>query len=79
VSRSAFLDIAVDPRRAMGLRRDACNQDRDAGGRCPACKTVAVAPASSEYRGNGFIRHHWQCNACSHRWITVLQVPAGQS
>ncbi len=51
------------------------NDNAQGGGCCPVCNGPAsVAPASSEYRGNGIIRHHWLCGVCSYRWFTVLRV-----
>jgi hypothetical protein len=53
------------------------HDDRADGGQCPACNAAApIAPAASEYRGEGLIHHHWRCRACGHRWTTALHVPA---
>jgi hypothetical protein len=51
------------------------NDNHAGGGRCPACNVPAsIAPTASEYRGQGFIHHHWMCHSCGHEWITVHQV-----
>lgn len=51
------------------------NENTQGGGRCPICNGPAsAAPAPSEYRGSGIIRHHWGCGVCSHQWFTVQRV-----
>jgi hypothetical protein len=52
------------------------NDNHAGGGRCPACGSVGLtAPTSSEYRGSGFIDHHWQCSTCGYEWVTAQSVP----
>jgi hypothetical protein len=56
----------------------AAQNDNDAGdGPCPICMGYAsIGPNAAEYCGEGLVRRHWLCRACSHEWVTVFHVPA---
>jgi hypothetical protein len=74
-------NLAGELHRRSGTKPDPqprANNDQTAGGRqCPACDiSASIAPAASEYRGEGLIHHHWLCKACGHRWTTAVHLPA---
>jgi hypothetical protein len=69
-------DIERRWRPALNFTAPVPRNDNQAGsGHCPSCHAAGLlAPAASEYRGNGLIHHHWLCRCCGHEWVSVLHV-----
>ena len=65
-----------------GWRQSGCaiptagNDNVAGGGHCPSCEAPGlIAPAASQYRGNGLIHHNWLCRSCGHEWTTKAHIP----
>jgi hypothetical protein len=40
---------------------------------CPKCLETMVAPVTSEYVGEGRVRHSWSCDGCGYEFHTSVR------
>jgi hypothetical protein len=46
---------------------------------CPSCWEILLGPEAAEYVGARQIRHTWSCDACGHKFESVIEVRGGSA